>query len=263
MNQGGLKEALIRAFDYLRFKRAINSRRRQLALQIANHYNWQIAFGPFAGMKISRTSWWGQTDLGSKIFGFYESEVLDALLNIDREKYTNFIDLGAADGYYAIGVVYAGLFKKAFSFELSEQGRGVITKNAKLNNVSEKILVFGIADQNFNQLMPDVRLSESVLLVDIEGGEFDLLTNNVLNKLKNSILIIELHEFMVENGQSRLNELIARLQQWFTISWLTTGSRDMSQYEMLEQLNDTDRWLLCSEGRTRLQKWAVCKPLSI
>jgi hypothetical protein len=47
--------------------------------------------------------------------------------------------------------------------------------------------VFGIADQNFNQLMPDVRLSESVLLVDIEGGEFDLLTNNVLNKLKNSI----------------------------------------------------------------------------
>ncbi len=261
LREQGIQKFLCRSYDYIRFKRAINFRRKQLAIQIAELHDWEVAYGPFKGMKISRSNWWGQTDLASKILGFYEYEVLETLTSIDKARYKNFIDLGAADGYYAVGMIHAKLFDKAICFEMSDQGRQVIQKNVMLNDLSEAICILGYADESFDSLIPDIQLSESVVLIDIEGAEFNLLTSNLIDKLKNSFLLIELHEFMVRDGESQLLWLIERLKKCFHINWLTTGSRNLSQFKDLEEFNDTDRWLLCSEGRTKLQKWLVCRPL--
>jgi len=261
LSQGGLRQALKKTKDYLCFKRAINLRRKQLALYVANLYGWKVAFGPFVGMKISQSSWWGQTDLGGKILGFYELEVLKTLCKINKTKYKSFIDLGAADGYYAVGIVLSKMFDHSICFEMSKHGRQVIRQNAEINNVLNKISVYGFADENFDNLIPQLRLSEAVLLIDIEGAEFNLLSEKMLSKLRYSFLIVELHEFMIENGDVELKLLIDRLQKYFKIEWLTTGSRDLSQFEALQNFNDTDRWLMCSEGRMQLQKWIVCEPL--
>lgn len=262
LRQGGVSHAVRRTCDYLKYKRALNAHRKQLALQVANLYQWQVAYGPFAGMKISPASWWGQTDLASKILGFYEAEVLEALCRVDQAKRRHFIDLGAADGYYAIGSVISGLFQDAFAFEMSERGQAVIRANAQINGVGEAVHVFGYADASFDRLIPGVNLAQAVMLVDIEGGEFDLLTEALLRKLQETVLIIELHEFMVENGAAKLAALTDRLQKTHSLAWLKTGARNPAAFEALAQLNDTDRWLVCSEGRMQLQQWVVCHPLS-
>lgn len=261
IRQDGFSQAIRKTVDYLMFKRAINARRQQLAIEIAGLYRWKIAHGPFVGMQISKSSWWGQTDLASKILGFYEAEVLAVLSSIDKTRYRHFVDLGAADGYYAIGTVYAGLFEDAYAFEMSHQGQAVIRANAQLNGISERVHVYGIADSNFDQQIPEVSLAQTVVLIDIEGGEFDLLDELLLQRLKQSLLVIELHEFMVDNGTEKLAALIKRLEQLYKLSWLRTGVRDLSNFDALESFNDTDRWLLCSEGRMQLQKWLVCEPL--
>lgn len=263
IRQGGFSQAIRMSLDYLQFKRAINARRQQLAIKIAGLYRWKIAYGPFVGMQISQSSWWGKTDLASKILGFYEAEVLAVLSGVDKTQYRHFVDLGAADGYYAIGAIYADLFEDAYAFEMSDQGQEVIRANAKLNGVSKRVHVYGVADENFDQQIPDVSLAQTVMLIDIEGGEFDLLDALLLQKLKRSLLVIELHEFMVDNGSAKLAALIKRLEPLYKLTWLKTGARDLSNFDALESFNDTDRWLLCSEGRMRLQKWVICEPLPV
>lgn len=173
------------------------------------------------------------------------------------------MDLGAADGYYVIGCVHGGLFRDAYAFEMSDQGRAVIRDNVQLNGVADRVHIHGYADQSFDQQIPEVCLSQAVMLIDIEGGEFDLLNDVMLQKLSQSILIVELHEFMVENGAKKLATLIERLEQIFSLTWLRAGSRDLSVFDTLARYNDTDRWLLCSEGRMQLQRWVVCKPLTL
>ncbi len=262
LSQDGFFRTFVKSYDYLRFKYAINSRRAELAIMIARACGWRVRNGPFAGMQISTSNWWGQTDLASKILGFYEAEVLSVLLSVDKARYPNFLDFGAADGYYAVGCTYSNLFANAYAFEMSVDGQNVIRENAQINQMSERVHIFGYADENFDSLIPTLVLSETVVLIDIEGGEFELLNERVLGKLQQSILIVELHEFMVDDGAAKLSSLINRLQKIYKITWLKTGARDLSGFDVLAHLNDTDRWLICSEGRTQLQSWIVCEPLN-
>ena len=44
------------------------------------------------------------------------------------------------------------------------------------------------------------------------------------------------------------------------MSELRTGARDPAQFEELAMLEDTDRWLIASEGRKRLMHWLVLRP---
>ena len=86
-------------------------RREKLSRKIYKDFEGVIKYGAFRGLKLSDQFWWGHTDIGSIFFGFYEKEVLNEILKISSEtgkKY--FIDIGAADGYYGIGVLKANLF---------------------------------------------------------------------------------------------------------------------------------------------------------
>lgn len=222
-------------------------------------YNSTIRYGPFNGLKLSANVWWGSTDRGSMLLGLYEKELLDALKNIPS-KYSTFIDLGAADGYYGIGVLVNGLFKNSICYEISQNGRETIQANAMLNNVSKKVDIRGAATKNFYREISSEILSESVLLIDIEGAEFEILDAATFDAFKNSIIFIELHEWFFSDGNQRLEKLKKDATLTHSISELTMGSRDLSQFPELKKFNDDDRWLLCSEGRGELMTWLRFDP---
>lgn len=94
-----------------------------------------------------------------------------------------------------------------------------------------------------------------MILIDIEGGEFDLLTPEVLERLTGATLIVEAHDFGHNDG--RLPELVKRVGRYFDVQEITTGSRDLSGFPFLRSWSDDDRWLMCSEGRPQLMTWMV------
>jgi hypothetical protein len=122
------------------------------------------------------------------------------------------------------------------------------------------VTVLGYADNKFFNYIKEYKPEECLLFVDIEGGEFDLLSDEVLNHFKNSTIIIEVHEWLVGNGQLELKLLKDRASAFFNIKSLTTGSRDLSHFSELDSYSDTDRWLLCSENRARRMQWLVLTP---
>ena len=46
----------------------------------------------------------------------------------------------------------------------------------------------------------------------------------------------------------------------FKTKILTTENRDLSNYKLIENLHDTEKWLLVNEGRPKKMQWIVCTP---
>ncbi|MFN3890550.1 MAG: hypothetical protein ACK4MV_09140 [Beijerinckiaceae bacterium] len=258
-NSSGLQAFVDRVADRL-IDRAIKRRRRTLAAHFEQSFGCVVKYGPFAGLRLSPDSWWGRSDRAGMLLGFYEREVLETLAT-KPEGFRTLIDIGAADGYYAIGGLVSGLFDKAECFESSEQGRRVIEQSAAINGVSDAIRIHGVAARDFYKSVDPQMLKGSVVLSDIEGGEFDIFDEEALFALRECMIVIELHEFMRgQKGVDELEDLKRRASNWFDVRLLSTAARDLSGYPELEHMTDSDRWLMCSESRPRLMSWLALRP---
>jgi hypothetical protein len=236
-------------------------RRKFLSNKLLEEFNGVIRYGLFTGLKFSSDNSWGVGERASMLLGLYEKEILTSLQNIPS-KYKTFIDLGAADGYYGIGALVNGMFEKSYCYEMNVAGQKIIKKNAELNNVASKVVIRGFADKYFYKDLKNDEIDQSVLLVDIEGAEFNLFDKNLFKKFSKSIIYIELHPWIFKNdGQEELHKLEKDAREYFTIEKITTTSRDLSKFEELKKWSDTDRWLICSEGRHKLMTWWRLDPL--
>lgn len=267
----GLAGAVIQVDrDAIETKKASSSSTRDIIVRkrinisdkIAEKLNWTVAYGPFKGLKMSEKTWWSRPSRAAMFLGIYEQEVLQSLMDTPDD-YNTFIDIGAADGYYAVGSLVSGKFSSVYCFEMSDRGQQAILDNATMNKKQQNIEIFGKADSGFEKNLPKDKLERSVILVDIEGAEFDLLTSVLFEKMKNSIIIVEIHEWRVPDGKARLDGLKKAALETHRMSELTTMSRDLSRFPELETMSDTDRWLICSEGRGRLMKWFRFDPIGI
>ena len=236
-------------------------RKKFLSNKLVEKFNGVIQYGPFKGLKFDLESSWGDGDRASMLLGLYEKEVLISLQNIP-DRYKIFINLGAADGYYGIGTLVNGMFEKSYCYEKNVVSQKIIKKNAELNNVASRVLIRGLADKYFYKDFKNDEIDQSILLVDIEGAEFDLFDKNLFKKFSKSIIFIELHPWIFKNyGHEELQKLENDAREYFTIEKITTTSRDLSEFEELKKWSDTDRWLICSEGRPKLMTWWRLDPL--
>ena len=257
-----MSSAIKKASNWFLFKLKSNlvmqddifKRRIFLSNKLNKEFDGVIRYGPFKGFKFGEKSWWGLTDRANMLLGLYEQEVLRSLQTIPK-KYKTFIELGAADGYYGIGVLVGGIFEKSYCFEISLDGQKTIEQNAKLNNVFNNVKIRGKADKDFYKDLQNDEIAQSVLFVDIEGDEFNLFDKNIFEKFKKSIIYIELHDWFFTDGNEKLKKLEEDAKEYFSIEKITMTSRDLSVFEELNEMSDTDRWLICSEGRMKLMTW--------
>lgn len=207
---------------------------------------------------------WSAADRGSMLLGLYEQEVLAALDRASRDRKV-LIDVGAADGYYVVGALRSGLFDRAVCFEMDPYGRDIIGLQADANEVGGRISILGEASADFlsqaRTVNPFVN-SEAVMLIDIEGGEFDLLPEHVIEEMEGMILIIEVHDFDGHTPED-VSALMARLDTRFSTEVITQSERNPNSFEELHEWSDDDRWLLCSESRQKRMTWIVCEPSSL
>jgi spore coat polysaccharide biosynthesis predicted glycosyltransferase SpsG len=95
---------------------------------------------------------------------------------------------------------------------------------------------------------------DCVILIDIEGGEYNLLTDKVLNELKQTEVIIEIHVFNEQQELERI-KLMKAVSNLFNLNIIRTSGRDFSEIDKDYQFTDTDRGLIISESRDRLGEW--------
>ena len=239
----------------------VEVRRSLLSKIISKKLNNKIKYGNFKGLKLYDQSWWGAKDKAAILLGLYEKEVLEKIMELAKiNNLTDFIDIGAADGYYGVGVLHAGFFKHSHCFEISKFGREIITKNSIINGVYKKISVYGKLNDLLSKKIKKFNTRKNLILIDIEGAEFEMLTTEFIHDIKHCYLIIELHYEFLEKSNLKFISLKKRFKSFFDIEIISTGSRNPNALDDLKYFKDSDKWLICSEGRRIKGEWMVCIP---
>ena len=77
-----------------------------------NGYN--VAYGEFKGMNVENSNYWSNTDMITFILGTYEQPVVNQLIQFGKQNNSVFIDIGAGDGYYSVGMAYSNFLKNLY-----------------------------------------------------------------------------------------------------------------------------------------------------
>ena len=236
----------------------IDTARARIADHLKELHGNTVAHGPFAGLRLPERSGWGRHDVSAKILGTYERQVVDLLVAWSAPGGV-LVDLGAADGYLAVGALRAGLFAEAICFERSEKGRATLQAVSEQNGVGDRLRILGEATPASLLEVLD-RHRPDLLLCDIEGAEFDLLDEDVLHRLSNTHVIVELHEFLVEDGLRMRRDLEARAARVFDVEIVGGSDPAVSGFPELDGFDDDHRLLAFSEGRDVRTDWLVLRP---
>ena len=218
-----------------------------------------VQHGPLTGFNIGTRATWRASDNSAKVLGLYEQEVCNLLDELSLRRRT-LVDLGGADGFYGVGMVATGKYSQSYCYEISPDSRENLREIARASGVESRVHIYGEATAGFARELSamGVDFSDSVVLVDIETAEFNVLTTECLRDLRNAHVIVEIHDFMLGGGVGKKEylNLIERAQEFFDIKEIKTGARDLSTIPILsDHWTDTDRWLLCSESRAKLMSW--------
>lgn len=242
----------------LGFKNKVDRSIDIVAGHLRELYQCRVAHGPFAGMQLPQETWWGTKDACSKLLGVYEKQVQDELVLLAPGT-SLLIDIGAADGYFAIGAVRSGLYQRAICFEISERGRQRLRANAEMNGVAGNIEIQGEA--NVETLAPILANNDNgVILCDIEGAEFELLSPEILESARRFHWIVELHDRFIANGEERKSALLGRAKTLFDSRVIRSADIPIGAFRELDMFNDTQRLLAFNEGRGAAMEWLVLTP---
>ena len=237
----------------------VYERKLRVSNEMFDLFEGVVRYGPFKGLKLNRDNWWGSYDFGSMLLGIYELEILSYIASTKFKEFESFVDIGAADGYYAVGVLASGMFSNCVCYEAREEGRETIAINAINNGVRDNLEILGAAKVGFHTQLQALNLDKSLILVDVEGAEFDILCRDTLSQLQQATFVIEIHNWVDDFMEKYLN-LMAIASEFFDISFLRYLPRDLTQFSELYDFTDDNRYLLCSESRPNMMRFMTLTP---
>ncbi len=153
-----------------------------------------VISGPFRGVRYVSYS------VGSayipKLLGLYEKElhgVIDAMIEASPDL---IVDIGAAEGYYAVGIAVRCKGTKVVAFEENIDGRNALSLMSSLNDCADRISIRGRCEPvDLTQVLDEV--IDPTIICDTEGYEGILLDPALVPKLENARILVETHDFMV------------------------------------------------------------------
>jgi len=224
-------------------------------------YGETVEYGPFKGMKLGSKVWWSQYDVITKLLGVYEEHIVEQLGCFYSTSTVPFVDIGAADGYFAVGVAKLDWAEKVFAFEISPVARSILEGNAISNSCANKIDIQ--SEATLDNIADIIHTYPGVfVLVDIEGAEYDLFNHDLLKLLKHSTIIIELHPRKIKDGWLKQTKLLEEAAQFFKTEILVRESYSPNIFKELSEFSDDDRLLALSEGRKASAQWLLLRPMS-
>jgi len=249
-------------FRYVRYPSV--RQRRQMHRMILNRLTnpEAVAQGPFQGMRVLNLAYC--SEVLPKILGTYECELNDAIETVCASNRDVIVDIGAAEGYYAVGLAMRNPDTTVISFEMNPSARYYLRRLAERNGVGDRIREHGICDiDGLNDALDDAH--RPAVMSDCEGAEDFLLDPNRVPALRRAWILVETHDEM-QVGTTMLSGITDRLIERFTpthrIRLIASRDRDSSDLPPGCDLSAEEAVEAMNEGRP-WARWLFMEPRGI
>jgi hypothetical protein len=230
---------------------AARERRRELSRELGATLGRAVLAGPFAGMILPEEASWRDGDFLPKLIGSYEADLRATWQVALERRPTHVINVGSAEGYYAVGLARLLPAATVHAFDLDPRACAVCARAAAENQVAERVRLGGrLTVEGLGKLLE--LTGRCLLVLDCEGAERDLLDPARAPGLAACDMVVECH------GAAITAELKARLQATHAVQEIVQGGRDPHELPALRGLAESDRWLLVDEGRPEAMTWLAC-----
>lgn len=209
----------------------------------------RVLSGPFAGMHYVAASWWGT--LGPKILGTYEMELARVVEAIIAKPCRRFIDIGAAEGFYAVGLLTRLPAATGMAFEGSPEGRDLLRQMADANGVVDRLEIRGHCGPGdlasaIDTFRPDL------VICDVEGAERELLDVETIPGIAAINLLVEVHDFVDPTLSATL---LRRFSATHAVERIAARPRKAADVPTVPGFTRAERLLLAAEQRPPGMEW--------
>jgi hypothetical protein len=219
-----------------------------------SEYGLEVRGGPFAGMRYLPGLEERSGDLVAKLLGAYECELHGAVAELIAQAPTLLVDVGCAEGYYAVGFARALPGATIRAHDIADLAREQCAELARLNDVGERVEVAGFCSPAALAALP---ASGCVLFCDCEGYELTLLDPIAAPVLRGWWILVELHDFIEPGTTATLRERFAGSHD---IELIPGSARDPGAYPELAGVDRRTAEALLSEHRPAPMQWALMRP---
>ena len=209
-----------------------------------------VSGGPFAGLRYPDAS---ASSLIPKLLGAYERELHGAIEQATAAEPEQIVNVGAADGYYAVGLARRCPAARVHAFEADARARELLARVARTNQVTLEIHgaatidALGRLATARNDALDRLAAARTLVVIDCEGCEGTLLDPDQLPLLRTATIVAELHDFAVPG-----DTVTARFAATHEVTIVPTGPQPPERESKLS--------LALSEYRPGPMRWAVMIP---
>jgi len=219
---------------------------------VARRLGDTVLRGPFRGLQYPETRR-ASSDRLRKLLGAYEAELHPVLEEVCRRPRQTVINIGAAEGYYAVGLARRLPDATVYAFERDPAAVAALVHLARLNGAAERVLIRGCCTREALARCP---MSPGTFVVsDCEGCEYDVLQPAVIPALLFCDFLIELHRRRDLSPRQHFSALFAKTHR---LEFIEVQRHGPNAYPELAGCSTEEREALLFE-RTDRNGWAYLR----
>jgi hypothetical protein len=219
-----------------------------------------VLHGPFKGMKYPKNIKHVGGALIPKLLGCYEREIHPIIDQLLSSEYSEIVNIGCAEGYYAVGFAMRIKSANVYAYDINKEALRFCKQIAYLNGVADRLIIGDFCDPNTLKSIPYTK--KALIISDCEGYEKELFTEEIIPLLAHHDLLIEIHDGVDIEISSLIRRRFQNTHRISAIQSIDDIAKVHSYcYEELSGYSLTTRKWLLSEGRGHIMEWYYLTPL--
>lgn len=224
------------------------------ARAVAGALGDRVARGPFRGMAYPRRR--GDIVHAAKLLGAYELELHAAVEDFIARGPGLVVNVGSGDGHYVVGLALRLPRATVVAVDLDPLAQRACAATARRNAVDARISHLARVDaRGLEALLAAAHTDTSLVVVDCEGFEDELLDPAHAPSLARADLLVETHDFARAGVTERLT---ARFAATHDVRRIEAAPRDPAAFPELAALPLAVASGLLDEFRHYPQSWLAC-----
>jgi hypothetical protein len=246
--------SLLRVTRFAEFARREEKNRRivQPAIQ-AVCPDLVVKRGPFQGMRYPEIDSIGRY-LFPKLFGTYEREIQSVVETICAKNYTEIVNIGCGEGYYAVGLARRIPGARVYAYDIDKESIRLCMIMAELNGVSDRVSTALVCNIETLRAIPFTK--RGLIVCDCEGYERTLFTHEGIDLFLKHDVLVEIHDFIDISTSSYIWKLFEVTHDILSIESVDDIKKAKTySYRELEGYDLETRRILLGEYRASIMEW--------